>query len=121
MVTQQYFTMAWISVAAARICLGCLRMLKYRKDKDALLNYLNGHGDYFNSVDGGTVRAVAELLQSKKMLSRSVKRKELEGEEDVRLKRRMKYCGRSWHAMNRLIEKDDAAASSFVTSYLSPA
>ncbi|MEE1314472.1 MAG: Rpn family recombination-promoting nuclease/putative transposase [Faecalimonas sp.] len=58
-------------------------MLKYRQDKDALLHYMNEHRDYFHSVDGGTSRAIAGLLQSRKMLKEFETKTGTEGEEDM--------------------------------------
>ncbi len=60
-----------------------LGMLKHRQDKEALLHYMNEHGDYFRNVDGGTYRAIAEFLQSNKLMKKAVTRKGKEGEGDM--------------------------------------
>ncbi len=57
-------------------------MLKYRQDKEALIHYMHEHGDFFRSVDGGTSRAIAGLLQSNTVLQ-VVTSKEMEDEQDM--------------------------------------
>lgn len=43
-------------------------MLKYRRQKDELLNYIHNNEEYFKSIDLETYQAVRELLNSEKQL-----------------------------------------------------
>lgn len=45
-----------------------LGMLKYRKEKEKLLEYTNAHKDYFKHLDNDTYVAVCALLGSRKQL-----------------------------------------------------
>ncbi len=58
-------------------------MLKFRQNKNALLEYVKEHEDYFHHVDSGTSRAIAELLQSGKLLNKMISVEEKDGGEDM--------------------------------------
>ena len=58
-------------------------LMKCRKDKQALLDYVRANEAYFRHVDSGTYRAIGELLQSKKILENEVYKEEKEGEKDM--------------------------------------
>jgi len=53
-----------------------LGMMKCRNDKDALINYMDEHRDYFQCVTGGVHRVIGEFLQSKTLLNKTVTRVE---------------------------------------------
>lgn len=56
-------------------------MLKYRKDKKELMNYLKENEYYFKNVDEDTYHVIGEFLHSDKTLKREVGRQV--GEEDI--------------------------------------
>lgn len=58
-------------------------MLKCRKDKHALVEYMHKNEAYFRHVDSETCRAIGELLQSKSILEKAVTKKEEESEMDM--------------------------------------
>lgn len=61
-----------------------LGMLQYRGNTEKLKNYVEGHKDYFSSVDKDTYNAIAELLQSKSKLKKAIKTvKAKDGKERV--------------------------------------
>ncbi len=51
-------------------------MMKCRNDKEALINYMDEHRDYFQCVTGGVHRVIGEFLQSKTLLNKTVTRVE---------------------------------------------
>ncbi len=53
-------------------------MMKCRKDQETLVKYMKEHETYFRHVDCETYYAIGALLQSKRMLNKTVKREERE-------------------------------------------
>lgn len=58
-------------------------MLKYRKDKKELINYIRGNEQYFNSVDEDTYHVIGELLGSENILKKELRRRGGEEENDM--------------------------------------
>ena len=58
-------------------------MMKYRKDEQALMDYMHANEDYFRHVDSETYRAIGELLQSKQILESEVSKETKEEEQDM--------------------------------------
>lgn len=59
------------------------RMLQYRNEKDALIQYLNEHRAYFGKLDLDTYRAVTVFLNSEKQLDRIMPEGSVKGEIDM--------------------------------------
>ena len=58
-------------------------MLKYRSQKEQMMNFVKKHENYFGSVDRETYQAFAELLHSKRLLKKVIP--ESKGEETVNM------------------------------------
>ncbi len=58
-------------------------MLKYRSQKEQMMNFVKKHENYFCSVDRETYQAFAELLHSKRLLKKVIP--ESKGEETVNM------------------------------------
>lgn len=58
-------------------------MLKYRKRKNELREFMNEHAAYFRSVDNETYQAIREFLHSERLVKATVKIEEREGSIDM--------------------------------------
>lgn len=58
-------------------------MMKYRKDEQALIDYMHANEEYFRHVDSETYRAIGELLQSKQILEGEVSKETEEDKKDM--------------------------------------